>query len=195
MRKGDWIETYSGIKFWPLDPRPLEVNLVDIAHALAMLCRANGHCVTFYSVAQHSLNVSKELEYLGYSPRIQLLGLLHDASEAYLSDITRPVKKHLPQYIEIERQLQTTIFQTFNLFPTEIELEIISQADNALLAHEVRTLMKNINSWAKPVTVYTADLSEQPISAVKNAFITLGNRLLSQTQDQPNSMVLSHRLR
>lgn len=184
MRQGDWIETYSGIKFWPLDPQPREVNLIDIAHALAMLCRANGHCATFYSVAQHSLNVSNELAYLGYSAQVQLLGLLHDASEAYLSDITRPVKKHLPEYIAMERQLQTTIFQAFSLFPTETELEIVSQADNTLLAHEVRTLMKNINNWAKPVTVYRADLSEQPIATVKQSFITLGTRLLSQIQHQ-----------
>ncbi|QJW47843.1 phosphohydrolase [bacterium BFN5] len=185
MRQGDWIETYTGIKFWPLDPLPHEVSLNDIAHALAMLCRANGHCTTFYSVAQHSLNVSKELAFLGYSPRLQLMGLLHDASEAYLSDITRPVKKYLPQYIEIEHKLQTTIFQAFGLIPTAEELEIVSQIDNALLAHEVRTLMKNINEWAMPVELHDVDLTSKPIADIKKAFLSLGCTLLAQVKALP----------
>lgn len=185
MRQGDWIETYTGIKFWPLDPLPHEVSLNDIAHALAMLCRANGHCATFYSVAQHSLNVSKELASLGYSQRLQLMGLLHDASEAYLSDITRPVKKYLPQYIEIEHKLQTTIFHAFNLFPTAEELEIVSQIDNALLAHEVRTLMKNINEWAKPVELHDVDLASKPIADIKEEFLSLGSKLIAQLAASP----------
>ncbi|GBG55234.1 hypothetical protein SPFL3102_00660 [Sporomusaceae bacterium FL31] len=187
MRQGDWIETYTGIKFWPLDPLPHEVSLNDIAHALAMLCRANGHCTSFYSVAQHSLNVSKELAFLGYSQRLQLMGLLHDASEAYLSDITRPVKKYLPQYIEIEHKLQTTIFHAFSLFPTAEELEIVSQIDNALLAHEVRTLMKNINEWAMPVELHDVDLASKPIADVKEEFLSLGYKLITQLSASPRN--------
>ena len=58
MRYGDFIQTYSGIEFYPLDPRIEEVKLLDIAHALSNICRFTGHCNEFYSVAQHSVLVS-----------------------------------------------------------------------------------------------------------------------------------------
>lgn len=183
MRYGNWIETYSGIKFWPLDPRPEEVSLVDIAHALSMLCRANGHCKYFYSVAQHSINVYKELAACGHSPRVQLLGLLHDASEAYLSDITRPVKQFLPQYIDFERTLQATIFQVFDVIPTEQELKIVSHADNTLLAFEVRMLMNNVDNWATPVEIQASDLSPLPIMEVEKHFLHHCRQLQTLTKN------------
>ena len=54
-RGGDWMQTYSGFQFWPLDPRPEEIHVIDIAHSLANQCRYAGHCREFYSVAQHSV--------------------------------------------------------------------------------------------------------------------------------------------
>ena len=82
LRNGSWLQTYTGIQFWPLDPRPEEIDIQDIAHALSLLCRFNGHCQRFYSVAEHSVHVSTIL-----APEFGLWGLLHDAAEAYLSDI------------------------------------------------------------------------------------------------------------
>jgi len=83
-RRGDYIGTFTGKQFWPLDPRPGEVCLEDIAHALVNICRFNGHSNQFYSVAHHCLNVEMILKKRGFNKRIQLYGLLHDAAEAYI---------------------------------------------------------------------------------------------------------------
>lgn len=92
---GDCISTFTNNRIDPTDPSPEDIHIEDIAHALSMMTRANGHFKTFYSVAQHSINCANEAAARGCSKRIQLACLLHDASEAYLSDITRPVKKQL----------------------------------------------------------------------------------------------------
>ncbi len=107
---GDWMTTYSGRQFWPLDPRPEEIFIEDIAHALAMICRFAGHTRVFYSVAEHSIHVSRYCR-----PAQALYGLLHDASEAYLSDIPYPVKIHLPDYKIIEDRLMDCILRRFGI--------------------------------------------------------------------------------
>ena len=104
------IMTCTKKMFDPLHPNRELIDIEDIAHALSMLCRANGHFRSFYSVAQHSINCMQEAKARGYCERLQLACLLHDASEAYLSDVTRPVKAELPQYKEIEEPLQQTIW-------------------------------------------------------------------------------------
>lgn len=136
------IMTYTKKMFDPLHPKVELINIEDIAHALSMLCRANGHFRSFYSVAQHSINCMKEAKARGYSDRIQLACLLHDASEAYLSDVTRPVKGELPRYKEIEAPLQETIWNKWlgeNL--TEEEQKLVFDIDDAILAHEFLNLM------------------------------------------------------
>ena len=87
-----YITTYTGKHFDPIQPEPGLFDLTDISHALSLLCRGNGHMKHFYSVAQHSIACAEEAKARGYSARVQLGCLLHDASEAYLSDVTRPVK-------------------------------------------------------------------------------------------------------
>lgn len=135
-RNGDWIQTYTGNKFYPLDPRPEEIYIFDIAHALSMLCRYGGHCQEFYSVAEHSILVSENC-----SPENALWGLLHDASEAYLVDVPRPIKALLPGYKEIESQVTWTIAQKFGLsWPMPDEVKRI---DDAMLVTEKDPLMLN----------------------------------------------------
>src|SRR4051812_31750950 len=82
-----YIQTYSGTEFWPLSPKAADVKLIDIAHALSNKCRFAGHCREFYSVAQHSVLVSRQLP-----DEFKLWGLLHDAGEAYFADIPNPIK-------------------------------------------------------------------------------------------------------
>ena len=136
------IMTYTKKMFDPLHPNAELIDIEDIAHALSMLCRANGHFKSFYSVAQHSINCMKEARARGYSGRIQLACLLHDASEAYLSDVTRPVKAELPRYKEIEAPLQETIWNKWLDQPlTEEERKQVFDIDDAILAHEFLNLM------------------------------------------------------
>lgn len=136
------IKTYTGIFFDPLHPDPDRIDILDIAHALSMLCRANGHFKSFYSVGQHCINCMLEAAARGYSKRVQLACLLHDASEAYLSDVTRPVKKELPKYLEIEKPLQDAIWRKYLEKPlSQEENAQVFAIDDAMLWHEFRALL------------------------------------------------------
>ena len=137
------IMTRSQKMFDPLAPQAELIDIVDIAHSLSMLCRANGHFKSFYSVGQHSINCMKEAKARGYSLRVQLGCLLHDASEAYLSDVTRPVKQELPQYKLIEEPLQAAIWGKW-IQPalTEEEEKLIFLVDDDILEREFIALME-----------------------------------------------------
>jgi len=136
-----FIETRSGKDFWPLDPRPADVDIQDIAHALSNQCRFSGHTKRHYSVAEHSIRVSELLEEWGCTPEAQLWGLLHDASEAYLVDLPTPLKRdpRFAFYLEAESRLQATICNAFGL-PIEEPAEVRA-ADGVMLATEARDLM------------------------------------------------------
>lgn len=126
-----YIRTFSGKQFWPLNPRPNEVCLIDIAHALANICRWTGHTRQFYSVAEHCVLMSHWLESMGEDPRP---ALLHDASEAYLSDIARPVKHLIPHYKQYENNLLFSIFTHFNIpYPLP---DIVRLLDGVFLLYE-----------------------------------------------------------
>ena len=134
-RAGDWMQMNSGIAFWPLDPRPAEVLIEDIAHSLSLLCRFGGHCRSFYSVAEHSVHVSRLCP-----PEHRLWGLLHDASEAYVIDMPRPLKRCLPDYGVIEDRVHRAVAARFDLSP-EIPASV-KQADEAMLLAEAWQLIK-----------------------------------------------------
>ncbi|MBF0342510.1 MAG: phosphohydrolase [Magnetococcales bacterium] len=133
-RAGAWIQTYTGRQFWPMDARVEEIDILDIAHALSMLCRFNGHCRRFYSVAEHAVHVSRVVA----SPHARW-GLLHDAAEAYLSDIPKPVKMELPAFHPWEERLLGVIGERFGL-ESRIP-EAVKLADMRLLATEKAALM------------------------------------------------------
>lgn len=128
------ILTVSGHYFDFLNPENNVVRVVDIAHALSNVCRFAGHTREFYSVAQHSVLVSDIV-----APENALIALFHDAVEAYIGDVTRPLKNLLPEYRVIEARLQADIFRKLGL-PEEIPAEV-KQADLILLATEQRDLM------------------------------------------------------
>lgn len=127
--RGDWIQTASGRQFWPIDPRPNEVFIDDIAHALSMLCRFGGHCRRFYSVAEHCVLMARAAD-----PRVALWALLHDASEAYLVDVPRPLKPFLVGYDVAEAKIMRAVEFRFNLhlgLPEEVK-----RMDRAILMDE-----------------------------------------------------------
>jgi hypothetical protein len=137
QRSGDWIITFRSVQFFPLDPRVEEIHLEDIAHSLSNQCRFAGHCKSFYSVAQHSVLVSRRVpvEHARW-------GLLHDAAEAYLVDLPRPIKRCSAMgdlYREIEARLMRAICERFGLpFGEPPEVKAI---DNAMLMTEKRDVM------------------------------------------------------
>jgi len=136
------IGTRSGQELRPFDPRPQDVTLPDIAHATANVCRASGQSDVFYSVGLHSLYVSRDLQRHGESPRTQLYGLLHDASEAYVADVPGPLKRHLPNYRRAEGRVQSAIWTAFDLpEPTETAWRAVKRSDDRLQRYELPELM------------------------------------------------------
>lgn len=138
-RKGYYAHIFSGSKFFPCDPRPEEVSIIDIAHHLAMQCRFNGGTKLFYSVAEHSWLCS----YWG-PKETALERLLHDAAEAYLGDMIRPLKR-LPElgdvFLELETRVERAIANRFQLtYPFPVD---VWQADEALVTAELANLINN----------------------------------------------------
>lgn len=133
-----WIITYSGLKFYHLDPKPEMVSVEDIAHALSQLCRWTGHTRFHYSVAQHSVYAS-----LICPPEIAFDLLMHDTSEAYLGDMNRPLKHFTaagPAYCEIEEKVEKVIFEKFGLpYPMRPE---VKKFDVQMLYAEKAQLMR-----------------------------------------------------
>lgn len=132
--RGDWLQTYTGKQFFPMDPDPAEVNITDIAHALSLLCRYNGHVQRFYSVAEHCVLVSHLV-----SPEEALWGLLHDATEAYVGDMVRPLKNHMPDYQRVENRVMLAIAERFDLSGTMPDG--VKTADTRLLLDERDALL------------------------------------------------------
>ncbi len=165
-RLGDWMQTYTGRQFWPLDPRPEEIFIEDIAHALSMQCRYAGHCLRFYSVAEHSVLLARAM---GNSADARW-ALLHDASEAYLVDVPRPVKPHLAGYRDAEDLVMRAVAARFNLPPDMPPL--VHEGDNRIIADERDNLAICVAPW---------DFDEEP----------LGVRLRHWTPYEANSAFLA----
>lgn len=127
-------------ELWNLmDPDPDDVNIEDIAHALAHICRFNGHTRQFYSVAEHSVRVAA---HLAPDWSLQVGGLLHDASEAYLGDVIRPLKPLCIGYAELEDKTIAVIMEGLGLARlVNMGHPAIKEADTVLLATEARDLM------------------------------------------------------
>ena len=139
---GAYIMTLSGRKFYPFSPDPIDVDLGDIAAALSKSCRYSGHTPGFYSVAEHCVKASETLEQLlprGLTPANATAitwALLHDASEAYLNDLPRPIKNYMPQYVLIENKIQDAILDAFGMELTPKEADQVHKVDAAMLFFE-----------------------------------------------------------
>lgn len=188
QRKGDWQETYTG-KFYAIDPKKEEVNLLDIAHGLSLICRYAGQTKHFYSVAQHCLNVCNDLKQLGYGEEIQLIGLLHDASEVYISDLPSPFKKAIPEYKVFEDAIEKAIYQRFDLdFPSENVHKIIKHSDNTVLYNEAKVLMNNIDNWTSKYNYkeIKIDVDFRNMSDVENEYLEKANYLIKKIEEKRN---------
>lgn len=136
-----WMSTASGTRFDLTDPKPQDVHLTDIAHALSHLCRWTGHTWELYSVAQHSVLVAEHVP-----DRLKPLALLHDAHEAYLGDLSRPVRDCLTrgrgEFQALKAWIDRAIFRRFGLdWPCHADFRTIKVADDRALATEARDLV------------------------------------------------------
>lgn len=136
------IETYSGRIISLLDPKPEDIIIEDIAVGLSQLCRFNGHCSRFYSVAEHSCYVALVVNIQAGSVEDEFAALMHDAAESYVGDVTRPVKRLLgPEYGEIEERFERAIAERFGIDWTPSRKLTVKNADNILCKTEGRDLM------------------------------------------------------
>lgn len=177
----DYILTYTKIKFFPLEPVKEGIKIEDIAHSLSLMTRANGHCRHFYSVAQHSISCCQEAKSRGYSEIVQLGCLLHDASESYISDLTRPVKRNMPEYFAIEEKLQNIIYDRFGLGDlSEDDRRQIEDVDDTLLHYEFNALMSFPIFETPPYKAMEHDFSQRDFMSVEKEFIRLFNGLYEE---------------
>jgi len=168
----DYILTYTKKKFTPTAPVADDVNIEDIAHALSMLCRANGHYASFYSIAAHCLNCYEEACARRESGRVKMACLLHDACEAYISDITRPVKQYLDDYKVIEDRLSKVIYEKFLGSPlTEYEEKMVKIIDDAMLFHEFLEFSGEKLSDEAPYVAATPDFFRGTMKQVEKEYL------------------------
>jgi 5'-deoxynucleotidase YfbR-like HD superfamily hydrolase len=168
-----WIVTYTGKRFFPLAPRIEDLDIVDIAHALSNQCRFTGHCREFYSVAQHSILAAY------HAPAwLKLSMLLHDASEAYLCDMSRPVKHSpgLSAFRAAEDAVQRLVGQRFGV---SFDDPMVKQIDDRMLMTERRDLTNVAQTWsAGHLPPYEEIITPLAPGQAKAAFLRLADELL-----------------
>jgi 5'-deoxynucleotidase YfbR-like HD superfamily hydrolase len=153
---GPTILLSGGEYFDFLDPSSCGFHIEDIAHGLSNICRFAGHCREFYSVAQHSVYVSQLVP-----PEHAFAGLMHDAVEAFVGDMAKPLKDLLPAYREIEHAIEAALFARYGLLlPMH---HSIKEADIVMLATEQVALMQNRDTWHYTHGRQPADIEIRPM--------------------------------
>lgn len=139
--RGDWMQTYTGRQFYPASPLPEEVDREDIAHALSLLCRYGGHVDRFYSVAEHCVLMSYAV------PEADALAaLLHDATEAYVVDVPRPLKRMLGAYRAMEQVVWLAIARHFGL-PPDLPASVHEADDRICLTERDALMRRTRHAW------------------------------------------------
>ena len=146
----EYITTYTGKHFNPTQPNPDLISIQDIAHALSLICRGNGHVQTFWSVGQHCICCAKEAAARGLSDRMVLACLLHDASECYMSDVPTPFKKELPEY-----QAQ------------------LNEIDHAMLLYDLENLLGEVQYGEIPDLHIDLDYTVRSFTEVEDEYLML----------------------
>lgn len=172
------ITTYSKVQFDTLNPREEDIRIEDIAHALSLMTRGNGHIPEFFSVAQHSLQCAREALARHYSAQVVMACLLHDASEAYLSDITRPVKRNMTMYLQMEEQLQNMIYRKYvGQVPEGEDADLVKNIDDACLYYEFKHFMDELVFPAEPVILSDLSYEFEPMKDVETEFLRVFHRV------------------
>lgn len=143
-RERGWMGTAAGGKFYPLDPRPEDVDILSVARGLAMTCRYGGQVRRYYCVAEHCWHVSNAVP-----SEYALEALLHDSSEAFIGDMIRPLK-HQPEMAEFRRaeeRIEDAIRARFGIVSTSESRAAIKEIDNRILVNEITILSANPNQY------------------------------------------------
>ena len=174
----DHITTYTGRHMIPTEPKPEDFYVEDMAHALSLLCRGNGHVKTFFSVGQHCIACAREAIARGLSDRLAMAALLHDASECYLSDVPRPFKETQPAYQELENKIISMIYKKFlGSDLTENEAAAIREIDDDLLWFDLHDLLGEKQSSPPPRLHIDFTHEVQPFEEVELEYLALYHRL------------------
>jgi hypothetical protein len=157
---GPTITLHSGASFDFLDPSSSEFTIEDIAHGLSNICRYAGQCRAFYSVAEHSIHVSRVVK------DFELAALMHDAAEAFTGDVTRPLKQLVPAFKRIEAEIERAILARFGI-PDRIPKEV-KQADLSVLAAEQAQIMPpGTDGWARVEGIEPAPIVIEHLSPTR----------------------------
>lgn len=162
-----YVSTYTGKQFYPLAPTPEQIDIEDIAHGLAYQCRFNGQTRYFYSVAQHSLIVADLV-----AQDLRAAALLHDAAEAYMGDMVKPLKQLFPLFSEIESRVMSVVGLRYGI--GNFDDPAIKRADLIALAMEKRDLMPNSSEpWDSLKGIVASPIRITPMSPqeAKAAFL------------------------
>lgn len=179
------MNTYTGRVFNPLEMVPDNVAIEDIAHALSMMCRGNGHLRFFYSVGLHSINCAQEAIARGHQTGTVLACLLHDATEAYIADLIRPVKNQLPEYEVMENNLFQVIKEKFFLqHLEEKEWAKVWAIDHEMLSNELPIILTDEPIMEKAPLLSSPILEERSMRAVELEFLKLFNELFDMYQQE-----------
>lgn len=183
----DWMATFTGHAVYPLDLKPEDIRLNDIAHSLSQQARYNGHCRFPYWVAQHCVYISRALERDGYDNYVQRVGLLHDASECYTGDMTRPMKNSLKKKLtehgadaglfkEIEADVQKVIAKRFGLtFPWH---QAVEEYDTRITQDEKKQLFVVQDTvWTIPLPPLSITITEWPWADAKREYLNRAREL------------------
>lgn len=152
--KWDWvgaIVTATNLTFDVIDPHPQSVSINDVSRSLSLICRYNGHLPGFYSVAEHSVRVSWWLRERGHTDEVVLTGLLHDASEAYVGDMVRPLKRH-SEFGAVHQRLEARVASVVHealggIYPHP---QPVHDADRAIYDWEVAFIRTGLESGWEP---------------------------------------------
>jgi hypothetical protein len=192
----EWMQTNSGKKFYIEDPRPEDIDIRDIAHGLGLLCRYNGQCDRFYSVAEHCIHLVNQVRLYKKEndPCRDFFFLMHDSSEAYISDIVRGFKKsikvlcrnRLISFEELENKILRVIFQSFNLNYDEFICyeNDLKEFDTRILINEKKDNFKNSEMWdvEKRFTPLVSDklLNNMTPTVAESLFLGIFGSIYSQ---------------
>lgn len=176
-----YITTYTGKHFDPLVPDMAEIDIHDIAHALSLMCRGNGHVKQFFSVGQHCVYCALEAEARGYSKRVILGCLLHDAGEAYMSDVPRPFKVMLHEYIQAEDKLIDLIYTKFlGSTLSEEEKKLVSEIDDDILYFDMIELLNVPQDGPEPKLGIQLNYDEvQPFEKIEQAYMDIFEKYMN----------------